>query len=97
MADSTYGPKVYRDSSGDRQKVVSGGILSLESGGSLQVDPVAGGATLTVTRALHDGHRILLDTAAGTIVTLPAASGTGACFRFMISLRSIITCCSSTT
>lgn len=47
---------------------------------------VAAGATLAVTEALHDGKIILLDTAAGSICTLPAASGSGARFRFQISI-----------
>lgn len=46
---------------------------------------VAGGSALAVTEALHDGKTILLDTAAGTTCTLPASSGSGARFRFVIS------------
>lgn len=46
---------------------------------------VAAGATLSVTEALHDGKTVLLDTAAGSICTLPAASGSGAKFKFVIS------------
>lgn len=46
---------------------------------------VAAGATLSVTEALHDGKTILLDTAAGSVCTLPASSGSGARFRFVIS------------
>jgi hypothetical protein len=47
---------------------------------------VAGGSTLSVTEAVHDGKTILLDTAAGTTITLPAASGSGARFRFLVSV-----------
>lgn len=47
---------------------------------------VAAGATLTVTEALHDGKIILLDTAAGSVCTLPAATGSGAVFRFVVSV-----------
>ena len=47
---------------------------------------VAAGATLAVTEALHDGKIILLDTAAGSICTLPAATGSGARFRFQVSV-----------
>lgn len=46
---------------------------------------VAGGSALTVTEALHDGKIIKLDTAAGTTCTLPAATGSGARFRFQIT------------
>ena len=49
---------------------------------------VAAGATLTLTVAAHDGKTIALDTAAGSIVTLPAASGTGAIFRFVITVTA---------
>jgi hypothetical protein len=47
---------------------------------------VAGGATLSVTEALHDSKTVLLDTAAGTIITLPASTGGGARFRFLVSV-----------
>lgn len=46
---------------------------------------VAGGATLSVTEALHDGKVIALDTAAGTVCTLPASTGSGARFRFVVT------------
>jgi hypothetical protein len=47
---------------------------------------VAGGATLTLTEALHNGKIINLDTAAGTTVTLPAATGSGARYRFVVTV-----------
>jgi hypothetical protein len=46
---------------------------------------VAGGSTLSVTEALHDSKTVLLDTAAGTTITLPASTGGGARFRFLVS------------
>jgi len=46
---------------------------------------VAAGSALSVTVAAHDGKTILLDTAAGSTCTLPASSGSGARFRFVIS------------
>jgi hypothetical protein len=48
--------------------------------------PVAGGATITLTKATHDGKTIAFDTAAGTVMTLPAATGTGAKFRCMATV-----------
>jgi hypothetical protein len=46
-----------------------------------------GGATLSVTeRRPRNGKTILLDTAAGTTITLPAASGSGARFKFLVSV-----------
>lgn len=48
--------------------------------------PVAGGSSLTVTQALHDGKTIMLDTATGTAVTLPAMTGSGARYRFVCTV-----------
>lgn len=47
---------------------------------------IAGGTALTVTAALHAGRIIKLDTVTGTTCTLPAASGTGNRYRFVISV-----------
>lgn len=52
------------------------------SGGGL----TAAGATKTLTAADHGGRTILLDTAAGSVVTLPAAVGSGVKFRFLVSV-----------
>jgi len=41
-------------------------------------------ATLAVTEAAHDGKTIVLDRAAGITATLPAATGSGARFRFLV-------------
>lgn len=43
---------------------------------------VASGAALTVTKALHDGKTIVL--AAAAAITLPAMTGTGATYRFVL-------------
>lgn len=48
---------------------------------------VAGGSTLTLTEAAHDGKVIALDTAAGTTITLPAATGSGAKFTFVVTVK----------
>lgn len=48
--------------------------------------PVAAGGTLTLTKAAHDGRTIVFDTAAGSVITLPAATGTGAKFRCVVSV-----------
>jgi hypothetical protein len=48
---------------------------------------LAAGATKTLVAA-DDGKTILLDTAAGSIVTLPAALGTGNRFRFQVSVKA---------
>ena len=44
----------------------------------------ASGATLTVTAALHGDRTIVFGRTAGTIVTLPAATGTGIKYTFVI-------------
>lgn len=49
---------------------------------------VAAGATLAATEAAHEGKIILLDTAAGSVVTLPNATGSGAVFRFAVSVTA---------
>lgn len=45
----------------------------------------AAGSALTVTRQAHLGKTILLDTAAGSTITLPAATGTGDTYRFVVT------------
>ena len=47
---------------------------------------VAAGGTLAVTTAAHDGKIIALDTAAGSTCTLPAATGTGSVFTFVVTV-----------
>jgi hypothetical protein len=47
---------------------------------------VAAGSALTVTKALHNGRTILLDTLTGSVATLPAATGSGARYRFVVSV-----------
>lgn len=46
--------------------------------------PVAAGATLAVTAAMSNSP-ILLNTAAGSVATLPAATGSGNKFRFVVT------------
>lgn len=48
--------------------------------------PVAAGSTLTLTAATHGGKWIKLDTLTGSVVTLPAATGTGNVYRFYVSV-----------
>ena len=47
---------------------------------------IAAGSALSVTEALHGSKIILLDTAAGSTCTLPASTGSGAIFRFVVSV-----------
>jgi len=41
-------------------------------------------STLTITRDLHDLKTIVVNRAAGSTITLPAASGSGAKYRFFV-------------
>ncbi len=49
---------------------------------AVNVAPLAGGATKTLTAA-DAGLTVLLDTAAGSVITLPAATGSGNVFKFV--------------
>lgn len=88
MSDATYQPGIYRKQGGNQMVVASGGKITCEAGGTIQQPVVAAGSALTLTQDTHDGRTILLDTAAGSTVTLPAASGSGARFRFQVSVTA---------
>lgn len=47
---------------------------------------VSAGSTLSVTEASHDGKVILLNSLTGSVCTLPAATGSGAIFKFRVSV-----------
>lgn len=52
----------------------------------LEFEPyLAAGATKTLLVELNNNQTVKLDTAAGSIVTLPPATGSGARFRFVIT------------
>lgn len=55
---------------------------------SAQAAIAANGDTLTVTAVLHAGKVIQFGKLTGTIVTLPAALGTGQIYRFVIGVTS---------
>lgn len=42
---------------------------------------VRAGSAISLSKALHDGKTVLLDTLTGSVVTLPPAAGTGAKIR----------------
>lgn len=44
--------------------------------------------TLAVNRNVHDNRPLLLNVSGGTTVTLPAATGTGAKFKFIVATAS---------
>ncbi len=47
---------------------------------------VTASTTLTVTKTLHEGKTILLNLAAGFVTTLPAATGSGDKYRFVVNV-----------
>ncbi len=47
---------------------------------------IGAGSTLTLSQELHDGKTILFYHADGSVITLPAATGTGMTFRFIVSV-----------
>ena len=55
---------------------------------STQAAIAANGDTLTVTAALHAGKVVQFGKASGTTVTLPAATGTGHIYRFVIGVTA---------
>lgn len=64
-------------------------VLTHGYGGGVQgMDLVAAGSALTLTAAEHHGRTIALDTAAGSTITLPAAVGSGAMFRFLVTVAA---------
>jgi hypothetical protein len=74
---------VYDASSGRTKSCTALDIKNYDDSGTL----VAGGATLAMTSA-HAGKTIALDTAAGSIVTLPASTGGGAVYRFLVTVTA---------
>lgn len=48
-------------------------------------DTQAAGSTITLVNQLHGGKMVLLDTAAGSVATLPAATGSGVEYTFVVT------------
>jgi hypothetical protein len=97
MADLTYTPKVYKKNGGDTLVIASGGAIEIESGATLSFESgasttnaaiAANADTLTLTKALHAGRVIQFGKTTGTIVTLPAATGTGDVFTLVIGVTA---------
>lgn len=73
------GASIYTDESGT---AISGTELANAANVAA---PIAGGSSLTLTAA-HHNRTVLLDTAAGTTITLPAATGSGLRFRLAVTV-----------
>jgi hypothetical protein len=54
----------------------------------LNTGMIVGGSTLTVTAASHGGRCIALDTLTGTTITLPAATGSGNRYCFVVTVAA---------
>jgi hypothetical protein len=80
----------YIDQGGAVFHVGSGCAVSLDTGGSLQQATAISmtSATGTVTAALHAGKVIAFGATAGTALTLPAATGTGNVYTFVIAVTA---------
>jgi hypothetical protein len=61
---------------------LTGNVTGNITGAQAALPTVAAGATLTVTKALHAGKIVLLDTLAGSVCTLPTSVGDGSVYRF---------------
>ena len=70
--DTTTGTLVYND---------AGTLRYITAGNTAPV--TASGTTLTASPSLHAGRTVLLTNVAGCAVTLPAATGSGAKYRFV--------------
>lgn len=83
-----HSSRSYTDQDGNIH--LNGSSLYLDEAGVNISTPamVAGGSTLTVSKATHHGRDIALDTLAGTTITLPTASGSGARFRFLVTVTA---------
>lgn len=57
-------------------------------GGTSTVTMVAAGSTKTLVKAQHSGKIIKLDTAAGSVVTLPTSTGDGAVYKFLVTVTA---------
>lgn len=80
---------IYVDSDDNRLKLIPAATGTTEVVLSeVTQAPVAAGATLTVTAALHAGKIVALDTSGGSAITLPAATATGNIYTFIETVAS---------
>jgi hypothetical protein len=74
--DATYAPKVYKANGGD--------TFCVENGGQLDILPHSLTATTYTLTSAYQNKTLILNRAAGIDVTLPAATGSGLKFRFVV-------------
>ena len=84
MAQKTYIARKGQDI--EVANITATGTMAITGAVTMIGEAVAAsGATLTVTAALHAGRVVAFGRTAGTICTLPAATGTGNMYRFVIA------------
>lgn len=76
----------FKDGGGTAREVVTTDHTQTLSNKTVQgVAPVSiTTATATLSQASHDGVFVTINRAAGATITLPAATGSGACFKILI-------------
>lgn len=67
---------------------VSSTAAEIDRNSDTSARKVAAGGTLTLTEAAHEGKIIALDTAAGSVVTLPTSTGGGGVYRFLVTVTA---------
>lgn len=87
-AENVYNPASAAAQSLAADKLANLSQAELERGLDVSARLVAAGSALTLTEASHEGRTIKLDTAAGSTVTLPASSGGGAVYRFLVTVTA---------
>lgn len=58
------------------------------SGGTNVAALVSVGSALTLTKAKHSGKIMKLDTASGSVLTLPSATGSGAVYKVLVTVTA---------
>src|SRR5687768_10316625 len=80
--------KLNADAPGEAGTSVSATAAEINRNVDVSGSLVAAGGTLTMTEAVHEGKVICLDTAAGSVVTLPDSTGSGAVYRFLVTVTA---------
>ena len=67
-------------------RIAKGGGVTREINRLRTASAIAAGSALTLTEKVHNGRTINLDTLTGSTVTLPASTGNGAVYKFVVSV-----------
>ncbi len=68
--------------------VLSATAAELNRVADVSANLVAAGSTLAMSEATHANKTIKLDTASGSVVTLPASTGGGAVYKFLVTVTA---------